>query len=447
MINNIEETKNDDYKENISDNSSKNIESVNITELLNSNILYRTVSTPIDTIVSRLESGYYLIPDYQREYVWEDKQVVGLVVSLLKNIPIPSVYSYNDPSTGRYTIIDGQQRLTSIYFFVKGIFPYKTRKSRYDFKKIGEILNAYYELDEEVRKDKTKEYNDKLKGMDLQFYDFFLTGEVNERTNKLLNYSKFGLNDKLEFDNKTFDIGVVSVQNNDKEKDKENTTLEVYTHIFRLLNSAGTPLSSQEIRNGIYYNSNLYREILKFNNENKQWFVLKKQIKETRQQNTEYLLRLLALEEAISLNNIEDVTDYLMEKFNSSKEIADESTDNKELFKLIELEKYSTYNKLIDDFSNNNKNKGKEEIEMFIKKLEFFINGIHSNHNNSSISWLNMEPFFVATSKLGLLNETFSISYELISKEIISKGKTSSKTEILKRILQAMRILLEVQDE
>ena len=98
------------------------IEEINIKGLLDTNIYHSTIPTPIDTIISRLISGFYFIPNYQRQYVWNEKQVVALMVSLLKNIPIPKLYMYNKPNDGRYTIIDGQQRLTSLFFFIKGIF-------------------------------------------------------------------------------------------------------------------------------------------------------------------------------------------------------------------------------------------------------------------------------------------------------------------------------------
>jgi len=60
-----------------------------------------------------------LAPDFQRQYVWKDWQRWGLIESLLLGIPLPSFYFNEDPD-GRLQVVDGVQRLTTIYNFVKG---------------------------------------------------------------------------------------------------------------------------------------------------------------------------------------------------------------------------------------------------------------------------------------------------------------------------------------
>jgi Protein of unknown function DUF262 len=58
-----------------------------------------------------------LAPDFQRQYVWKDRQRWGLIESLLLGIPLPSFY-FNEDATGRLQVVDGVQRLTTIYKFV-----------------------------------------------------------------------------------------------------------------------------------------------------------------------------------------------------------------------------------------------------------------------------------------------------------------------------------------
>jgi hypothetical protein len=58
-----------------------------------------------------------LAPDFQRQYVWKDWQRWGLIESLLLGIPLPSFY-FNEASSGRMQVVDGVQRLTTIYRFV-----------------------------------------------------------------------------------------------------------------------------------------------------------------------------------------------------------------------------------------------------------------------------------------------------------------------------------------
>ena len=59
-----------------------------------------------------------LAPDFQRHYVWKDRQRSGLIESLLLGIPLPSFY-FNEDDTGKLQVVDGVQRLTTIYRYVK----------------------------------------------------------------------------------------------------------------------------------------------------------------------------------------------------------------------------------------------------------------------------------------------------------------------------------------
>ncbi len=93
----------------------------------------RTVKTQniefdLETIIKRIDKGIIkLDPDYQRRHRWSDELSSRLIESLLLNIPIPVVYISQDvdvddeteENVSRFTIIDGQQRLTAIYRFMK----------------------------------------------------------------------------------------------------------------------------------------------------------------------------------------------------------------------------------------------------------------------------------------------------------------------------------------
>ena len=58
-----------------------------------------------------------LAPDFQRQYVWKERQRSGLIESLLLGIPLPSFY-FNEDDTGRLQVVDGVQRLTTIFHYV-----------------------------------------------------------------------------------------------------------------------------------------------------------------------------------------------------------------------------------------------------------------------------------------------------------------------------------------
>ena len=63
------------------------------------------------------EGDIDLAPDFQRQYVWKARQRSGLIESLLLGIPLPSFY-FNEDDTGRLQVVDGVQRLTTIYQYV-----------------------------------------------------------------------------------------------------------------------------------------------------------------------------------------------------------------------------------------------------------------------------------------------------------------------------------------
>ncbi|KUO63252.1 MAG: hypothetical protein APF84_01800 [Gracilibacter sp. BRH_c7a] len=63
-----------------------------------------------------------LQPDYQRKYVMDIKLASRLIESILMDVPIPVIYLAEE-SDGRYSVIDGQQRLTSFISFLNGKFP------------------------------------------------------------------------------------------------------------------------------------------------------------------------------------------------------------------------------------------------------------------------------------------------------------------------------------
>lgn len=70
-------------------------------------------------------------PDYQRNYVWNQKQQVYLIDSILKNYPLPKIFarqSFDENADVSYEIIDGQQRLTTILNFLNNEFPLSRKR-------------------------------------------------------------------------------------------------------------------------------------------------------------------------------------------------------------------------------------------------------------------------------------------------------------------------------
>jgi hypothetical protein len=63
-----------------------------------------------------------LRPLFQREFVWKRDQQVRLVESVLARIPLPAIY-LSDESEDRSLVIDGQQRLTTLFEYLGNKWP------------------------------------------------------------------------------------------------------------------------------------------------------------------------------------------------------------------------------------------------------------------------------------------------------------------------------------
>lgn len=58
-------------------------------------------------------------PDYQRNYVWDNKKASKLIESIILNVPIPVIY-VSEEKDSSWSVIDGLQRLNSLKRFFDG---------------------------------------------------------------------------------------------------------------------------------------------------------------------------------------------------------------------------------------------------------------------------------------------------------------------------------------
>lgn len=79
---------------------------------------YDTHEFTIEVMLTKLRKGELYIPKYQRKFVWSENRKSKFIESLLINIPIPYLF-LADTKTGDLEIVDGVQRLLTIYSFCK----------------------------------------------------------------------------------------------------------------------------------------------------------------------------------------------------------------------------------------------------------------------------------------------------------------------------------------
>jgi len=72
-----------------------------------------------------LNGNLTIQPEYQRSYIYNDgKKDVAVIESILKGYPIGIIY-FNKVGTGKFEVLDGQQRITSIGRYIKCKFSIK----------------------------------------------------------------------------------------------------------------------------------------------------------------------------------------------------------------------------------------------------------------------------------------------------------------------------------
>ena len=111
------------------------------------------------TLPDIFEGNFFCIPDYQRGYAWDEKQIDELLKDIDHLLLDPSavrhytgtlVLSLNKDQSNQYHIVDGQQRLTTLVIFFKciSLFADKVEKERITVKYLirGTIGNDQFVL-------------------------------------------------------------------------------------------------------------------------------------------------------------------------------------------------------------------------------------------------------------------------------------------------------------
>ncbi|MBL7780279.1 MAG: DUF262 domain-containing protein [Saprospiraceae bacterium] len=190
-------------------------------------VSYDIASYPSDFTLSGIFEKWNLkeiiIPDFQREYVWNIKQASLLMESFLLGLPVPPVFFYVDDKN-LSLVIDGQQRILSTVFYFEGLFGSENLQGKrqvFRLQGLSEKSPFYKKTFQELE----ETYQRKLKGTVLRAINIRQLSPKGESTS-------------------------------------------VY-HIFERLNTGGTPLRSQEIRNVVFIGD--FISILRDLNRDRNW--------------------------------------------------------------------------------------------------------------------------------------------------------------------------------
>ena len=79
---------------------------------------YDTKDFTVELLVTKFGAGEFRIPDYQRQFVWNEERQSRFIESVLLGLPIPFMFMA-DRSDGNLEVVDGAQRLSTLDAFLK----------------------------------------------------------------------------------------------------------------------------------------------------------------------------------------------------------------------------------------------------------------------------------------------------------------------------------------
>lgn len=227
-------------------------EDEDIVEVIDSEVQDAVASVPIYTInsyptdptlevlLNRWKRDEIQIPKFQRGWVWNHTQASQLIESFLLGLPIPGIFLYREAKTQQLLVIDGQQRLRSIRGFFDGCLP--------------NVADFY------------------LRDVDPRW--------EGKRYGELTEPDRIRLRDAV--------LRTIVVEQAIPDDDSS-----VY-HIFERLNTGGTQLNAQEVRNSAAHGpfNNLVNEL----NKDSNWrLIFGKSKLDTRMRDVELVVRFHAL--------------------------------------------------------------------------------------------------------------------------------------------------------
>lgn len=225
----------------------------------------------ITTIFNLIDSGAIEMPVFQRNYIWDRKRASRFIESLILGLPIPQVFLYQK-ARNKFLVIDGQQRLLSIYYFIKQRFPLPEKRA--ELRKVFDDNNGIPEV---------------VLSNDSYFQDFKLQfAKTEEGRKNLLEGLKYGTLGIYKSNFEFMTMRCMAIRQNEPKED-DSSVFE----IFSRLNTGGVNLTNQEIRACLYY-SEFYR-MLSIINQNSIWRSLYGKPEDGKFKDVEVILRSFAL--------------------------------------------------------------------------------------------------------------------------------------------------------
>lgn len=221
---------------------------------LGTHVSFEIATYPSDLTLSVIHEMWkdkdITIPSFQRNFVWNIKQSSLLIESFLLGLPVPQVFFYID-NENKNLVIDGQQRIMSVIFFFEGYFGPENMQGRRSVFRLSGLSEGSPYANKRFS-DLTSQDQRRLKGAVLRAVNIRQLAPVDQNTSMY--------------------------------------------HIFERLNTGGTPLRPQEIRNCVFHGQ-LVEELHELNEDVDWREIIGRKPLDKHQRDVEMILRIYAMTE------------------------------------------------------------------------------------------------------------------------------------------------------
>lgn len=120
--------------------------------------MFDSTKASLSTLLGQVHENKLQLPDFQRDWVWDDEAIRSLLASILRGFPVGAILTLSTGGEVRFLarplesapkagiepdefLLDGQQRLTSLYQTLYSQTPVSTKTQK------GQKIERYYFLD------------------------------------------------------------------------------------------------------------------------------------------------------------------------------------------------------------------------------------------------------------------------------------------------------------
>ena len=134
--------------------------------------MFQTYPVSLSQLLNNADNGHIQLPDFQRGWVWDDDRIKGLIASISRGFPVGAIMMLQAGGEIRFKsrtiegvdddiqneaneyLLDGQQRLTSLYQALLNESPVITRNNR------GQRIERWYYIDMRAAMDPSVDMED-----------------------------------------------------------------------------------------------------------------------------------------------------------------------------------------------------------------------------------------------------------------------------------------------